>query len=78
MLPLFGLVIAGASTALSAAGQAALIGGSIGAAATAIGSNVLKPKNKTRNVDTDDGVTDEVFREAMIEALKIVKKRYDI
>jgi len=77
MLPLLGLVIAGASTALSA-GQAALIGGSIGAAATAIGSNVLKPKNKTRNVETEDEVTDEVFREAMIEALKIVKKRYDI
>jgi len=64
MLPLLGLVIAGASTALSAAGQAALIGGSIGAAATAISSNVLKPKNKTRNVDTDD----EVLQEALVEA----------
>jgi len=77
MLPLLGLVIAGASTALSA-GQAAIIGGSIGAAVTAIGSNVLKPKNKARNVDTEDEVVDEVFREAMIEALKIVKKRYDV
>jgi hypothetical protein len=71
MLPLLGLVIAGASTALTA-GQAVAIGAGIGAA-TAIGSNVLKPKNKTRNVDTDD----EILQEALIEALKIVKKRYD-
>ena len=76
MLPLLGLVFAGVSTAISA-GQAVAIGAGIGAA-TAIGSNVLKPKNKTRNVDTDDGVTDEILKEAMIEALKIIKKRYDI
>jgi len=72
MLPLLGLVIAGASTALTA-GQAVAIGAGIGAATTAIGSNVLKQKNKTRNVDTDD----EILQEALIEALKIVKKRYD-
>ena len=73
MLPLLGLVFAGVSTAITA-GQAVAIGAGIGAATTAIGSNVLKQKNKTRNVDTDD----EILQEALIEALKIVKKRYDI
>ena len=72
MLPLLGLVFAGVSTAITA-GQAVAIGAGIGAATTAIGSNVLKQKNKTRNVDTDD----EILQEALIEALKIVKKRYD-
>jgi len=77
MLPIIGLAVA-ASTLT--AGQAALIGGSIGAVVSALGTNTLKQKNKTRDIgkDNDDDLYKEIISEAVKEALRIVIKRHNI
>jgi hypothetical protein len=77
MLPFLGLAAVAASTLT--AGQAALIGGSIGAAVTAFGSNVLKQKSKYVNTEKDDDEQyKELIKEAINEALRIVNKRHNI
>jgi len=77
MLPIIGLALAAASTLT--AGQAVLIGGTIGAV-TAFGTNALKQKDKARDVgkDNDDESDKEIINEAVREALRIIKKRHNI
>jgi len=76
MLPILGLAIASSLTA----GQAALIGGSVGATVAAFGTNALKQKSKARNDEKDIDVElgKEIISEAVKEALRIVIKRHNI
>jgi hypothetical protein len=76
MFPILGLAAVAASTLT--AGQAALIGGSIGAAVTAFGINALKQKNKAWDDGKDNELGKEIIGEAINEALRIVRKRYNI
>jgi len=83
MLPILGLAVAAASTLT--AGQAALIGGSLGAAAI-FGTNALKQKNEMRDNGINSGygkdngyeLGKEIINEAVNEALRIVKERHNI
>jgi hypothetical protein len=78
MFPILGLAAAAVSTLT--AGQAALIGGSIGAAAAAFGTNALKQKSEAQNNGKDNGyeIGKEIIDEAINEALRIVRKRHNI
>jgi hypothetical protein len=75
MLPVLGLIAAGVSSALTA-GEAAVLAASVGAA-TAIGTNALAKKKREvykndNAADTD--IDDEIIKEAVAQALRIVKK----
>ncbi|GHV37263.1 hypothetical protein AGMMS49546_04490 [Spirochaetia bacterium] len=77
MFPILGLVAAGVASTLTA-GEAVVIGASVGAA-TAIGANALTKKktggqNTTTGTNTDDGIDEEEIKAAISIALGILKK----
>ncbi|GHU97961.1 hypothetical protein FACS189483_05280 [Spirochaetia bacterium] len=79
MFPILGLVAAGVASALTA-GEAVVIGASVGAA-TAIGANELTKKNRQGphvppNDDTE--LDDEKIKAAVILAMKIIKESQSI
>lgn len=71
MLPLIGIIM-GAVTTLTA-GEACIIGASVGAA-SAIGLNAFTKKGRIDNGNRDDEALDEALR----VALKILKERQRI
>ncbi|GHV48204.1 hypothetical protein AGMMS49546_38580 [Spirochaetia bacterium] len=76
MFPILGLIAAGVASALTA-GEAVVIGASVGAA-TAIGANELTKKNRQGpNVPPNDDteLDDEKIKAAVIMALRIIKSQ---
>ncbi|GHV47982.1 hypothetical protein AGMMS49546_38140 [Spirochaetia bacterium] len=73
MFPILGLVAAGVASALTA-GEAVVIGASVGAA-TAIGANELtKKKREVFDKNSDADIDDEVVKEAVTLALNIIRE----
>jgi hypothetical protein len=75
MFPILGIIAAGVASALTA-GEAVIIGASVGAA-TAIGTNALTKKKgagQDANTNTDEGIDDEEIKAAVTMALKIIRE----
>ena len=69
MFPVLGIIAAGVASALTA-GEAVVIGASVGAA-TAIGANALTKKKGARqdvNTNTDEGIDYEEIKAAFLVA----------
>jgi nitrate reductase gamma subunit len=73
MFPILGIIAAGVASALTA-GEAVVIGASVGAA-TVIGTNALtKKKREVSDENSDTGIDDEEIKAAVIMALKIIRE----
>ncbi|GHT83128.1 hypothetical protein FACS1894137_03470 [Spirochaetia bacterium] len=77
MFPILGIIAAGVASALTA-GEAVVIGASVGAA-VAIGTNELtKKKREASDKKSDADIDDEEIKEAVALALRIIRKNQTI
>ncbi|GHV72382.1 hypothetical protein AGMMS49928_29140 [Spirochaetia bacterium] len=77
MFPILGIIAAGVASALTA-GEAVVIGASVGAA-VAIGTNELtKKKREVSDENSDTDIDDEKIKAAVIMALKIIRESQTI